>query len=75
MKGGKKGAAPFPSTFRTHAAAAQASQGAAPSKTLLWPWLVVIAVLAGEWGGIIAPPKARSLPPMLATPGAPSIAR
>lgn len=49
---------------------AKASQGAAPSKTLWWPWLVVIAVLAvGGWYYYSA--KSAKSSADAATPGAP----
>jgi membrane fusion protein, multidrug efflux system len=49
---------------------AKASQGAAPSKTLWWPWLVVIAVLAaGGWYYYSARSAKSSAD--AATPGAP----
>ena len=50
---------------------AKASQGAAPSKTLWWPWLVVIAVLAAS-GWYYRAAKSEKSSADAATPGAPS---
>jgi len=48
-----------------------ASQGAAPSKTLWWPWLVAIAVLAAS-GWYYRAAKSEKSSADAATPGAPS---